>query len=41
MDGSSGRHNYVNDDGALICEVAQPDDTTITDRGRASDEAIV
>ena len=33
--------NYVNDDGVLICEVDQPDSTTITYRGRVSDGAIV
>jgi len=33
--------NYVNDDGTLICEVDQPDGTTVTYRGRVSDGAIV
>ena len=33
--------NYVNDDGVLICEVDQPDGTTVTYRGRVSDGAIV
>ena len=33
--------NYVNDDGVLICEVEQPDGTTVTYRGRVSDGAIV
>ena len=33
--------NYVNDDGTLICEVEQPNGSTITYRGRVSDGAIV
>jgi hypothetical protein len=33
--------NYVNDDGMLICEVEQPNGSTITYRGRVSDGAIV
>jgi hypothetical protein len=33
--------NYVNDDGVLICEVDQPDGTTVTYRGRVSDGALV
>jgi hypothetical protein len=33
--------NYVNNDGTLICEVDQPDGTTVTYRGRVSDGAIV
>jgi len=33
--------NYVNDAGMLICEVDQPDGTTLTYRGRVSGSAIV
>jgi len=32
--------NYVNDDGVLVCEVDQPDGTTITYRGRVSNGAL-
>lgn len=33
--------NYENEEGVLICEVEQSDTTTVTYRGRVSDEAIV